>query len=84
MENDGRARQIQRQMELSKALRDGVKSWVGLTKTTKHPTSSYPNNSNNNNWRSNNTGGKSNGNQELNNRHQSGAKTSEEQGNRWR
>jgi len=37
-EMDGESRQIQRQMDLSKALRDGVMSWVGFQQNNKHPT----------------------------------------------
>ena len=71
-----RARQIQRQMDLSKALRDGAN--VSGQFQQKQQTSSYrsyPNNSNNNNWRSNNTGGQSNGNQGTQQSAPSGAKT---------
>ena len=80
-----RARQIQRQMDLSKALRDGANvSGRFQQKQQSSNYHSYPNNNNNNNWRSNNTGGSSNGTKELNHPHNQGQGHLEGPENQWR
>src|SRR5882757_3061185 len=80
-----RARQIQRQMDLSKALRDGANvSGRFQQKQQSSNYRSYPNNSNNSNWRNNNTGDNLMGTKEPNNRHHQGQGHSEEQENRWK